>query len=102
MFHNFPLVLYLMLLHSCRSSYAQNLGEANQLDLLHLYNLERDPNETVNLAYENKTMRKMLMKKVRRIMKSGEVVKPDTPFLRQKSLPANWGGIVSPGWCTPR
>lgn len=85
-----------------RSSYAQNLGEANQLDLLHLYNLERDPNETVNLAYENKTMRKMLMKKVRRIMKSGEVVKPDTPFLRQKSLPANWGGIVSPGWCTPR
>jgi len=87
-----------------RAAFAQNLGEANHLDLLHLYNLEKDPNETVNLATDktHRTTRKTLMKRVRKIMKSGEVVKPDTPFLRQKSLPQNFGGVVSPGWCTPR
>lgn len=85
-----------------RAAFAQNLGEANSLDLLHLYNLERDPNETVNLAMVNKHTRKTLMKKVRKIMRSGEVTKPDTPFLRKKSLPVNFGGVVSPGWCLPR
>lgn len=85
-----------------RAAFAQNLGEANNLDLLHLYNLDRDPNETVNLAKDNRGMRKKLMKKVRKIMRSGEVMKPDTPFLRQKSLPVNFGGVVSPGWCSPR
>jgi arylsulfatase A-like enzyme len=85
-----------------RAAFAQNLGEANNLDLLHLFNLDKDPNETVNLAKNNRGMRKKLMKKVRKIMRSGEVVKPDTPFLRQKSLPVNFGGVVSPGWCSPR
>ena len=85
-----------------RAAFAQNLGEANNLDLLHLYNLEKDPNETVNLATVNRHTRKALMKRVRKIMKSGEVVKPDTPFLRKKSLPVNFGGVVSPGWCLPR
>ena len=85
-----------------RAAFAQNLGEANNLDLLHLYNLEKDPNETVNLATVNRHTRKTLMKKVRKIMRSGEVVKPDTPFLRKKSLPVNFGGVVSPGWCVPR
>ena len=87
---------------STRANFAQNLGEANSLDLLHLYNLERDPNETVNLSKNQRHVRKTLMKKLRKIIKSGEVVKPDTPFLRQKSLPVNFGGVVSPGWCTPR
>ena len=83
-----------------RAALAQ--GEANNLDLPHLYNLEKDPNETVNLATVNRHTRKTLMKKVRKIMRSGEVVKPDTPFLRKKSLPVNFGGVVSPGWCVPR
>ena len=67
--------------------------------MLYLFNLETDPNETVNLAGDNKEVMKILMKKVRRMMKSGKVVKPDTPFLRESSNPRYYGGIVSPGWC---
>ena len=82
-----------------RAAFAQNLGEARSLDLLYLFDLEADPNETVNLAHVNKNILKVLMKKIRRIMKRGNVVKPDTPFLREKSLPQYFNGIVSPGWC---
>ena len=56
------------------------MWEANNLDLQHLYNQEKDANETVNLATVNRHTRKALMKRVRKIMKSGGVVKPDTPF----------------------
>jgi len=82
-----------------RAAFAQTLRQARSSDLLYLFNLETDPNETVNLAGENKKVMKILMKKVRRIMKSGKVVKPDTPFLRERSNPKYYGGIVSPGWC---
>ena len=82
-----------------RAAFAQTLRQARSSDLLYLFNLETDPNETVNLAGDNKKVMKILMKKVRRIMKSGKVVKPDTPFLRERSNPKYYGGIVSPGWC---
>lgn len=82
-----------------RAAFAQTLSEAKKADLLYLFNLENDPNETVNLAHENKQVIKILMKKIRRIMKSGNVVKPDTPFLREKGNPKYFGGVVSPGWC---
>ena len=54
---------------------------------------------TLNPARQNKEVMKILMKKVRRILKSGKVVKPDTPFLRERSNPKYFGGIISPGWC---
>ena len=82
-----------------RAAFAQTLREVRSSDLLYLFNLETDPSETVNLAHENKQVMKILMKKIRRIMKSGEVVKPDTPFLRERSNPKYYGGYVSPGWC---
>ena len=82
-----------------RAAFAQTLGQARSSDLLYLFDLDTDPNETVNLSHENKQVMKILMKKVRRIMKSGKMVKPDTPFLRERSNPKYYGGIVSPGWC---
>ena len=80
-----------------RAAFAQTLGQARSSDLLYLFNLDTDPNETVNLAHENKQVMKILMKKIRRIMKSGKVVKPDTPFLRERSNPLHFGSVVSPG-----
>ena len=82
-----------------RAAFAQTLGKARSSDLLYLFNLETDPNETANLAHENKEVMKILMKKIRRIMRSGKVAKPDTPFKRDKSNPKYFGGVVSPGWC---
>ena len=82
-----------------RAAFAQTLREARSSDLLYLFNLETDPNETANLAHENKEVMKILMKKIRRILKSGKVVKPDTPFLRERSNPKYFDGVVSPGWC---
>jgi len=82
-----------------RARYAQTLGEARNSGEMYLFDLEKDPNETVNLASEQTKVRKKLMNKIRKIIRSGEVVKPDTPFLRRSSLPINFGGIVSPGWC---
>ena len=73
--------------------------EATKSNLLYLFNLEEDPNETVNLAQTERKIMKRLMKKLRKIIRSGEVVKPDTPFLRERSLPVYWNGTVSPGWC---
>ena len=73
--------------------------EARSSELLFLFDLENDPNETINLARTETRQLKKLMKKVRAIIKSGEVAKPDTPFLRNRSLPRYWGGVVSPGWC---
>ena len=64
-----------------RAKFSQHLGEARRSDLLYLFDLESDPNEKVNLANENKTVLKLLMMKIRTIMKSGNVFKPDTPFL---------------------
>ena len=82
-----------------RAAFAQTFGEARSSDLLYLFNLETDPNETANLAHENKEVMKILMKKIRRIMRSGKVARPDTPFKREKSNPKYFGGVVSPGWC---
>lgn len=82
-----------------RARFAQTMGEARNACVMYLFDLEADPNETVNLAVKEKLVRKKLMNKVRKIIRSGEVVKPDTPFLRQRSLPSNFGGVVSPGWC---
>jgi len=82
-----------------RAAFAQTLGDARGSDLLYLFNLETDPYETVNLAHDNKKVMKIMMKKIRRIMKSGQVMRPDTPFLRERSNPQYYGGVVSPGWC---
>ena len=76
--------------------------EATSSNLLYLFDLEKDPNETVNLVKSERTIMKKLMKKVRTIIKSGEVTRPDTPFPRERSLPKYWQGVVSPGWCKAR
>ena len=73
--------------------------EATKSNLLYLFNLEEDPNETINLAQSERKVRKILMNKLRKIIRSGDVKKPDTPFLRERSLPKYWNGTVSPGWC---
>ena len=73
--------------------------EARSSELVFLFNLEKDPNETINLAKTETKILKKLMKKIRRIIKSGAVAKPDTPFLRKRSSPKYWEGVVSPGWC---
>ena len=58
-----------------RAALAQ--GEANNLDLPHLYNLEKDPNETANLATVSRRTRRALMRRVwsrRRVWKqAGQV-----------------------------
>ena len=73
--------------------------EATSSDLVFLFDLEKDPNETMNLAKTERKVTKRMMKKIRVLIRSGEVVKPDTPFLRERSLPKYWEGVVSPGWC---
>ena len=45
---------------------------------------------TLNPAHQNKEVIKILMKKVMRIMRSWKMVKPDTPFLRERSNPVVW------------
>ena len=82
-----------------RKSYAQTMYEATSSDLVFLFDLEKDPNETMNLAKTERKVTKRMMKKIRALIRSGEVVKPDTPFLRERSLPKYWEGVVSPGWC---
>ena len=69
---------------------------------MYLYDLEKDPNETRNLAASNKRMTRFLQKKIKNILHSGRVVPPDTPKPKFRSLPSVYGGVVSPGWCTPR
>ena len=83
-----------------RQSYAQTMYEATSSKLVYLFDLEKDPNETINLAKAEKKLTKKLMKKIRMMIKSGEVKKPDTPFLRERSKPKYWQGVVSPGWCS--
>jgi hypothetical protein len=40
------------------------------------------------------------MQRIRSILQSGEVAKPDVPLPRLRSHPQYHGGVVSPGWCT--
>merc|ERR1719210_1724163 len=47
-----------------RQSYAQTMYEATSSDLLYLFDLDKDPNETVNLAQDERKVLKKLMKKV--------------------------------------
>ena len=43
--------------------------EATSSDLLYLFDLDKDPNETVNLAQEERKVLKKLMKKVRTMIR---------------------------------
>ena len=82
-----------------KSIFAQSMFQAKKSNLLFLFNLKTDPNETSNLVRKYPKVFKMMMKKVRRIMRSGEVQEPDIPNLKPKSLQTFWNGTVSPGWC---
>ena len=62
-----------------KSMFAQSMFQAKQSNLLFLFNLKTDPNETSNLVRKYPKVFKMMMKKVRRIMRSGEVEAPDIP-----------------------
>ena len=42
-----------------------------------LFNLEADPNETVNLADVNKSVLTVLMKRIRKLMNRDDYVKPE-------------------------
>ena len=101
-FYKFLISGYLCIRKRTRQSYAQTMYEATSSDLLYLFDLDKDPNETVNLAQDERKVLKKLMKKVRTMIRSGEVVRPDTPFSRERSLPKYWQGVVSPGWCRAR
>ena len=94
--------MFSILRRETRQSFAQTMYEATSSNLLYLFDLEKDPNETVNLVKTERKIMKKLMKKVRTIIKSGEVKRPDTPFSRERSLPKYWQGVVSPGWCRAR
>ena len=91
--------MYFIIRKRTRKSYAQTMYEATSSDLVFLFDLEKDPNETMNLAKTERKVTKRMMKKIRALIRSGQVVKPDTPFLRERSLPKYWEGGVSPGWC---
>ena len=82
-----------------KSIFAQSMFQAKKSNLLFLFNLKTDPNETSNLVGKYPKVLKIMMKKVRKIMTSGEVQAPDVPNLTPKSLPTFWNGTVSPGWC---
>ena len=82
-----------------KSLFAQSMFQAKKSKLLFLFNLKTDPNETSNLVRKYPKVLKMMMKKVRRIMRSGQVEAPDIPNLKTKSRPTFWNGTVSPGWC---
>ena len=82
-----------------KSIFAQSMFQAKKSNLLFLFNLKTDPNETSNLVGKYPKVLKIMMKKVRKIMTSGEVQAPDVPNLTSKSLPTFWNGTVSPGWC---
>ena len=82
-----------------KAIFAQSMFQAKKSKLLFLFNLTTDPNETSNLVRKCPKVFKMMMKKVRRIMRSGEVQSPDIPNTKSKSLPTFWNGTVSPGWC---
>ena len=43
--------------------------EATSSDLLYLFDLDKDPNETVNLAQDERKVLKKLMKKVRTMIR---------------------------------
>lgn len=67
--------------------------------MVYLYDLKKDPNETTNLAYKKKHLTKFLKEKIKSILQSGNVVPPDAPRPKYRSLPRFYGGVVSPGWC---
>jgi hypothetical protein len=50
--------------------------------------------------YYRSTITKDLMRKIRQILQSGEVERPDIPSPRMRSHPKFFGGVVNPGWCT--
>jgi len=85
-----------------RMKYIQSYYQASKADLLYLYDVKNDPNETRNLAKTKRGVVRYLKGRIRSILGSGEVVPPDTPRVRLRSLPAKYGGIVSPGWCTAK
>ena len=82
-----------------KSLFAQSMYQAKKSKLLYLFNLRKDPNETRNLVKKHPKVFKKMMKRVRRILTSGQVQQPDVPRLRTRSLPTFWNGTVSPGWC---
>ena len=82
-----------------KSLFAQSMFQAKKSNLLFLFNLKTDPNETSNLVRKYPKVFKMMMTRVRRIMRSGQVLPPDIPNLKSRSRPSFWNGTVSPGWC---
>ena len=50
-------------------------------------------------AQKKKRVARSLKARIRAIVGGGEVVPPDTPRVRLRSLPSRFGGVVSPGWC---
>ena len=63
--------------------------EATSSDLLYLFDLDKDPNETVNLAQDERKVLKKLMKKVRTMIRL--------------ELPTNIREVFTvPAQCNPR
>ena len=86
-------------MNKARKQYLQSKKATKDRGFMFLFNLEADPNETVNLADVNKSVLTVLMKRIRKLMNRDDYVKPDTPYLRKRTKLKQWGGIVGPGWC---
>ena len=72
---------------------------------MELFNLKRDPRETNNLLSQNPKrkvvapMRARLMEHFRRMVPADY---PDPRWVVGPNDPANFGGVLSPGWCEQR
>lgn len=62
-----------------------------------LFNLEEDPNETINLVYEEPVIANKLRTQLLGELKN--LVKADTPLPSPACNPAHFDGAWSPGWC---
>ncbi|KAK7469502.1 hypothetical protein BaRGS_00036481, partial [Batillaria attramentaria] len=65
-----------------------------------LYNIKEDPEERDNLAEAQPDMMRFMLTRLDQWMKSG--VPPQNQPLDPRGDPKNWGGVWTPGWCTPK
>ncbi|KAL1429114.1 hypothetical protein MTO96_016845 [Rhipicephalus appendiculatus] len=65
-----------------------------------LFNIRSDPEEKHDLSSSQPQLVKLLEKRLRRLARS--MVPEDNPSADPRGDPRRWGGVYTPGWCTPR
>jgi len=71
-----------------------------QADKVQLYDVYQDPEERSNIASENMEIVDKLKTKL--LQRKGEFVPAIVTRSTRKGWPSNFGGYLSPGWCTAR